>query len=319
MKIDFEFLPIKTSTPLILAVSGGPDSMGLLHVFFESGFKTIIVAHLDHQIRPESRDDAQLVKKTAEKYGYTFELKTLPIKKMSVSSKANLEAVGREQRYKFFRELKKKYKAPFIVTAHHADDQVETVLLNMIRGCGLEGLIGMSVVDGDLLRPLLPFSKLEIEQYCKGKKMKFVRESTNKDLNYRRNFLRLKVIPLFKKLNPNFLGTMENNLRIWSSAAGYFQQKAKNSLEEIRIKTHQYDLKKFLKLDEVLQAFVLRLLFEETHGHKKNLTQDHLEQVLKILRTNVSGKKKEFGSGKVLVKQKTYFEIKISRDIDKIQ
>jgi tRNA(Ile)-lysidine synthase len=79
MKIDFEFLPIKTSTPLILAVSGGPDSMGLLHVFFESGFKTIIVAHLDHQIRPESRDDAQLVKKTAEKYGYTFELKTLPI------------------------------------------------------------------------------------------------------------------------------------------------------------------------------------------------------------------------------------------------
>jgi tRNA(Ile)-lysidine synthase len=167
----------------------------------------------------------------------------------------------------------------------------------------------MSVVDGDLLRPLLPFSKLEIEQYCKGKKMKFVRESTNKDLSYRRNFLRLKVIPLFKKLNPNFLGTMQNNLLIWSSAALYFQKEAKKALENIRIKSNRYDLQQFLMLDEVLQAFVLRLIFEEVHGHKKNLTQDHLEQVLKILRTNVSGKKKEFGSGKVLVKQKTYFEI----------
>jgi len=309
MKFDYHHLDINLSTPLVVAVSGGPDSMCLLHVFKEQGFKKVVVAHLDHQIRPNSHKDAELVKKTAADYGYDFELMQVQIKKLAGQSNENLEAVGREERYKFFRELKKKYKAEYIVTAHHADDQVETVLLNMLRGAGLEGLAGMKIIEGDLWRPLLSYSKQELEVYCKKKKLKFIRESTNRDLEYRRNFLRLKVIPLFKKLNPNFLGTMENNIRIWNSAAEYLQRESEKTVESLRLKQHRYDLKKFLHLDEVLQGVVIRRIFEEVHGHKKNLQQSHLEQVLKILRTNVSGKKKEFGAGKMLMKQKTFFEI----------
>src|SRR5690606_28106837 len=289
MKLEYQHLQINFDTPIILAVSGGPDSMGLLHLFFEAGFKKTVVAHLDHQIRKDSHRDSELVENAAKKYRYIFELKKLPIKK--IAGKENLEAVGREQRYKFFRELKKKYKAKFIVTAHHADDQIETILLNIVRGCGLEGLAGMSVMDGDLWRPLLSHSKQELETYCKKKKLKFLRESTNRDLEYRRNFLRLKVIPLLKKLNPNFLGTMESNLRIWSSTADYLQREAEKTMKDLRLKSHRYDVKKFLSLDEVLQGMIIRCVFEEVHGNKKNFQQSHLEQVLKLLRTNISGKK----------------------------
>lgn len=309
MQLDYQSHQIHLTTPLVVAVSGGPDSLGLLHLFKEKGFKHIIVAHLDHQIREDSWRDAELVRKTAAFYNFTFELKQVPIKKSVGKSKENLEAAGRDERYAFFRQLKKKYKAKYIVTAHHADDQVETVLLNILRGTGLDGLGGMKTVEGDLWRPLLNCSKKDLETYCKKHRLKFVRESTNNDLAYRRNFLRMKVVPLFKKLNPNFLRTMENNIRIWNSAAEYLQRESEKTLKSLRLKQHRYDLKKFLHLDEALQGFVIRGIFEEVHGHKKNLQQSHLDQILKILRTNVSGKKKEFGAGKMLMKQKTFFEI----------
>ncbi|MGE3278225.1 MAG: tRNA lysidine(34) synthetase TilS [Candidatus Altimarinota bacterium] len=309
MDISFSHLGISLGDPLIVAVSGGADSVALLHSLAKSGFKKLVVAHVDHQLRSESSADAEFVHSLAENCGFDFELTVVPVRELANEQKKNEEEMGREERYAFFRQLAARYKARFIVTAHHADDQVETVLLNMIRGAGLEGLAGMKVIDGDLWRPFLSHSKQELTAYCKKMKLKFVLESTNRDLEYRRNFLRRKVIPLFKKLNPNFLGTMENNVRIWSSAADYLQQEAEKTLKTLRIKHHRYDLKKFLNLDEVLQGVVVRLMFEEVHGHKKNLQQSHLDQVLKILRTNVSGKKKEFGAGKVLVRQKTFFEI----------
>jgi len=198
-----------------MAVSGGPDSVCLLYLLKKSGFKNIIVAHLDHKIRQDSYRDAQLVKEMAEQLAYKFAFQQLDIRAIAEERGENLEAFGRQARYAFFRELKEKNKAEYIVTAHHSGDQVETILLNIIRGCGLEGLAGMRELDHDLWRPLLSYSKKELFRFCGEQQLRFVNEATNLDPRYSRNYLRLKVIPLLQKLNPKLLETFKGNNHFW--------------------------------------------------------------------------------------------------------
>lgn len=307
--LDLKNNGIKKTDKVVVAVSGGPDSMALLHLLHQSGFKKLLVAHVDHCIRPESYRDVQLVHSTADKMGYEFFLHKVNVPKLALQNSENLEAVGRAVRYTFFDVVKEEHDAKYIATAHHADDQVETVLMNILRGCGLDGLGGMRVLDEDLWRPLLNTSKEDLYHYCREHHVSFVRESTNDDLRYRRNFLRHKVIPQLKKLNPSLLGTMQNNVRMWQQAADELRQRAQEFLQSSREKNYRYALGPFLKLNELEQSVVLRELHDEVHGHKQDLVQDHLEQVLKVLRTNVSGKKKEFGPGKMLKRHREFFEV----------
>ncbi|MDP3976149.1 MAG: hypothetical protein Q8P95_04510, partial [bacterium] len=118
------------------------------------------------------------------------------------------------------------------------------------------------------------------------------------------------VIPKLKELNPNLLETFANNARLCRMAAEFFTQRANEFLSHQTISPGRYDLKSFLTLSEKEQSFVLRQIFEDVHGHKRNLIQEHLEQVLGVLRTNASGKQKEFGPGKVLVREREWFEVK---------
>ncbi|MDP2691299.1 MAG: tRNA lysidine(34) synthetase TilS [bacterium] len=310
MTIAFDQLGLNLNDVLIVAVSGGPDSVALLHLLKQTGFEQIIVAHLDHKIRQSSYQDAQLVMGLAMRLNYQIVMKQVDIRKLAEKEQENLESIGRRERYAFFRELKEKHHARFIITAHHADDQIETVLMNLIRGCGLEGLGGMQEVEGDIWRPLLRMSKEELLGYCQEHRLSFLQDESNQDEQYRRNFLRKKVVPHLKALNPNLLGTMRNNIRVWQQAAEYFQKRAELFLEEGQERPPRYDVKRFLKLDDFEQQNVLRALFEQVHGHKQNLILEHVDQVLKVLRSNVSGKRKEFGPGKVLVREKGFFEVR---------
>lgn len=305
-------LDLKKTTRLIVAVSGGADSVALLHHLHQQGFGRITVAHLDHQLRKSSATEAKMVGRMAKQLGYAFELRKCSIGSLAKKRKENLEAVGRDERYRFFRELKKTSKAKYIVTAHHADDQLETVLFNIVRGCGLDGLAGMQVLDGDLWRPFLKVSKEDLLQYCQHHRLPFVHDESNDDLQISRNILRKKVIPQLKKMNPQLLQTMDLNTQLWAKTRDYFFERAEDFLLAARQKPHRYDLKAFLSLPSYEQQITLRTLFEQIHGHKKNLQQSHLEQLLKVLRAPVSGKKKEFGRGKVLVRQKSFFVIQNS-------
>lgn len=301
---------LKKSTRLIVAVSGGSDSVALLQLLHQQGFEDVIVAHLDHQLRKRSAAEAKMVGQMAKRLGYTFELRKRPIMALAKKRKENLEAVGRDERYLFFRDLKKKHRAKCIVTAHHADDQLETVLFNIVRGCGLDGLAGMQVQDEDLWRPLLKVSKKDLLKYCKNHQLPFVRDESNDDLHMSRNVLRKKVIPQLKKVNPQLLQTMSLNTQLWTKTRDYFLQRAEAFLLASRQQSRRYDLKAFLSLPSYEQQVTLRTLFEQVHGHKNNLQQSHLDQLLKILRSPVSGKKKEFGNGKMLLRQRAFFEIR---------
>ncbi|MDF2379024.1 MAG: tRNA lysidine(34) synthetase TilS [Candidatus Gracilibacteria bacterium] len=306
MNLSYEHLDLSPTKPLIIAVSGGADSVALIHMMEKLKFECV-VAHVNHQLRDMSTDDAQFVEKLADDYGMTFELKTVDIQ--ALADGENLEAIGRQERYKFFRELVEKYQAQAIVTAHHADDQVETVLMNMVRGCGLDGLAGMSEYGRGLWRPLLSVGKDELLKYCEDQGLSFREDESNQDERFRRNYLRKQVVPSLKELNPNLLETMGNNISLWREASQMLLSQAILFIQEHQTGLYEFSLAPFLALDEALQALVLREIYADAHGTKKDLEQAHLDQVLKVIRTNVSGKQKEFGNAKMLIRNRESFRI----------
>lgn len=200
----------------IVAVSGGVDSVVLLHKLVskisESNKSSIsnlqspvyIVAHFDHGIREDSADDAKFVAEIAKKYNLEFELG------IGNLGKDTSEATARDARYKFLREVKTKYNAEKIITAHHQDDLLETMIINIIRGTGPRGLSPMNN-QPDILRPLINRRKIELIEYANENNLKWREDSTNNDEKYLRNYVRNNIMP---KMNPatNKLLEINNNI-----------------------------------------------------------------------------------------------------------
>ncbi len=169
----------------VVAVSGGVDSMVLLDMLVREGSHELVVAHFDHGIRVDSHKDAQLVQKVAEKYGLPFE------KRREVLGKNASEALARERRYAFLRSVAARHQAK-IITAHHLDDVVETVAINITRGTGWRGL---AVMDTDIVRPLVDIEKNDLIAYAHRKALQWREDSTNNSDVYLRNALRRKIGP----------------------------------------------------------------------------------------------------------------------------
>jgi len=186
-----------TNQKYVLAVSGGVDSVVLLDMFVKNRFlisqslfpdPQIIVAHFDHGIRDDSHKDAEFVESLAKKYGLTF------ISKREELGKNASEEKARDQRYAFLRSVAKKHDAE-LVTAHHADDVIESVAINLLRGTGWRGL---AVLDSDVIRPLTEMNKSEILAYAKKHKLKWREDYTNETDDYLRNRMRRKLASLDK-------------------------------------------------------------------------------------------------------------------------
>lgn len=224
-------LQFSTSAPapgkrkkLIVAVSGGADSVALLHLLVESGYRNLVVAHFNHRLRGKaSNGDALFVEKLAIKLKLPFEIGEGDVRKLSSSRKCSLETVAREARYAFLAATARKHRSRKVALAHHADDQVETCLFNFLRGSGIAGLSGMKhrstrSVNGvklELLRPLLGITKVELLGYLKDKKVRFREDATNAIADATRNKLRLKVLPLIEELlGPSFKGSIVRNARL---------------------------------------------------------------------------------------------------------
>lgn len=194
---------------LIVGVSGGADSIALLHFLkkicrenYENKIK-LIAAHVNHGLRKEEADrDEKFVRKVCEKWGIELFVKKENVEKLAKEMGIGLEECGREVRYSYFNELCKNENFR-IATAHTLSDNIETVLFNLTRGCGLNGLCGIPYVRGKIIRPFIEVSRSEIEEYCKENNLDFVTDSTNLKCDYTRNKLRLKVIPLLKEISGN--------------------------------------------------------------------------------------------------------------------
>jgi len=194
---------LNPSSTVVVGVSGGMDSMALLDILTLLSYRCI-AAHCNFHLRGEESDrDAEFVKNWCKNVDIEFTSVDFDTLAYARDKKISIEMAARELRYQWFEIVRQKYEAEVIAVAHHRDDAIETVLLNLLRGTGIKGLTGISPKKGNIVRPLLCVSRNEIEQYLNERNIPFVTDSTNYDDTITRNYLRLNVIPMLEKLNPS--------------------------------------------------------------------------------------------------------------------
>jgi len=301
-KVQKNLKEIIGKNTLILGVSGGPDSVFLLKMLQAIDAK-IHVAHINHKLRSKDSDlDEEFVKNLDP----NFSIKKLDIKKLSKERKTGIEETGRKVRYDFFKELAKKKKTKFIITAHHADDNLETILLNLSRGATLKGLSGMQEIEKIsnnlfLFRPLLFISKNEIIDYLKFKKIKYRTDKSNKNPIYKRNHIRLKIIPELKKINPNIIKTVAKNAKNIKTLDEELENKAVNWLKK-NCKSNKLDAKKFREENTSIQKYILMQCHQNIIGNTQNIESIHLEECLNLINKNIGNKTKRLGKIKISIK-----------------
>ncbi len=196
---------------VLVGLSGGADSMVLLHILQSLGY-SCIAAHCNFHLRMEESDrDEKFVRNYCLAHNinlYSIDFDTIEYAK---SNKISIEMAARKLRYEWFEEIRKKTASNAIAIAHHADDNAETLLLNLVRGTGIRGLTGISAKNGWVVRPLLRVRRSEIENYASEQQIDFVTDSTNHENEYQRNKLRNQVIPLLSEINPSVVQTLNDN------------------------------------------------------------------------------------------------------------
>jgi tRNA(Ile)-lysidine synthase len=195
-----------------IAVSGGIDSMVLVNLCHQLKLD-FAVAHCNFQLRgDESDQDEHFVKLQTEIVKIPIFIQKFDTKSFAKQQKLSIQLVARKLRYEWFNTLLLNNDFDYILTAHHLDDSLETVLINFTRGTGLEGLTGIPKHNGNIVRPLLPFSRNEIEDFAIANSIEWREDSSNKSDNYLRNKLRHKIIPVLKELNSSLLDSFENTI-----------------------------------------------------------------------------------------------------------
>jgi len=200
-----------SKSKLLVAVSGGVDSMVLLDILHQLKYP-IVVAHCNFKLRNEASDNDELfVKETAEKLNLPLFNTDFDTASYAKTHGISTQMAARDLRYTWFEKIRKEQGCELIVTAHHQDDNLETILLNLIKGTALKGLSGISPKNGKIVRPLLPFTKNEILKYAETHKLKWREDTSNASNKYERNKIRLEVIPTLKEMNPKLLENLSKN------------------------------------------------------------------------------------------------------------
>ena len=285
---------------VLVAVSGGPDSVALLHLLYDLREELELrleVAHLQHGIRgAEAQEDARFVAELAEKLGLPFHLKEVNLRQIkSAAGKGNLEALARAERYRFFADVARERNLGKIATGHTQDDQAETVLMWLLRGSGMKGLGGMPPthqLDGTniesascavVIRPLLGVSRAEIEEYLNEKQLTFRLDRSNQDLSFLRNWIRLKLIPQLKeKMDRNLPSRLAQQAELIRQEDDLLDALAHAAINEIRT-AEGMNRGSLLKHSKAMQRRLLRLWIEATRGHLRGLDFQHVEALLDLI------------------------------------
>ena len=238
---------------LLVAISGGLDSVVLTHLCCKSGLN-IALAHCNFNLRGDESDaDEDFVLQLAENLDLEVFIESFDTMAYADEYKQSIQMAARELRYHWFQELSEQLNFDYILTAHHADDNLETFLINLSRGTGLDGLTGIPEINGNIVRPLLPFSRQDIEVYAKDKKLKWREDSSNVSTKYMRNKLRHDVIPILKSINPNLLQNFQTTLNNLNDTADIVEERVnavlKRSIESIDNTEIKFKISEFKKLN----------------------------------------------------------------------
>ncbi len=222
----------------IIAVSGGADSITLLHAFKYLNLR-IHALHCNFNLRgKESNMDEQFVKRFCETYGIPMSVKRFDTQEYAKKKGISIEMAARELRYDWFEEMRQKKKMDYIVVGHHANDLAETLFINICRGTGIKGLTGIRPVKDRILRPLLSRSREEIIAYIEQNQLGYRTDSTNNSLDYVRNKIRHMIIPVCKDINPSFLNTVRENCNTLKEVEQIYRYGIDRLKEEVTYKRH---------------------------------------------------------------------------------
>jgi tRNA(Ile)-lysidine synthase len=317
--MDFNRQLFSPSDDLLVAFSGGVDSLACLHYLLTIHETSKIFAfHLNHSIRKEADSDEQFCKNFCLSNNISFFSKKIDVKKVSIKQKKSLEETGRDIRYKELINLAKKIhkemslkKIPKIITAHHLDDQVETILMKFFQGTsGLRIGINEKIIirKVEIVRPLLAENKTGIIEYCKNNNLLHVEDVSNNENHFLRNKIRNTIIPIIKEsINPNITETLKKYKKL-SNETSFFIDRELSKAELLIKNKNIYSLNKFLKTDTFLQK---ELIKKELKNKDINLSFGLIEEILQQLfskKPNISYKISKTCS---LIKEydKFYFEL----------
>ena len=209
---------------LLLAISGGPDSVSLFFILKELGYQ-IEIAHCNFNLRgKESDKEEYFVNELAKRYDVTIHVKSFETQEYANKNKISIQMASRELRYKWFEQLLEKNNLDYVVTAHHRDDNIETFLINLIRGTGISGLSGIKVKNKNIIRPFIEISSEEIIQYLDKNNIIYCKDSSNSNLKYLRNKVRHSLIPMLKEINPSIQKTITDEISILNGVNKIFQK-----------------------------------------------------------------------------------------------
>ncbi len=254
-----KMFPLIQPELFLLAVSGGRDSMVMAHLFLKNNIK-FAMAHCNFHLRGDSSNhDMQFVQKWAQENEIQLFVKEFDTYELLERSNLSLEMLARELRYNWFETLKADY--PFIATAHHAQDNVETVFLNLARGTGYKGLNGIAAVREGYIRPLLQFSSDEIHQYVLENHIVYCVDASNYETVFYRNKIRNVILPLFKELNPQFLNVMQRNIEIFNEQYQLYEALVR---EKQALFLTQKSESWYIDIEQLLQTGVAEPLLNET-------------------------------------------------------
>lgn len=300
---------IENGDKILLGVSGGPDSLAMLNILNELKLKMkfdIVVAHVNHGLRENAKIDEEFVQEFCNKIGVKCFVLHAQVKEIAEKEKRGLEETGRDVRYKFFNEISKQTYSNKIAIAHNKNDNVETVIMNIIRGSGLSGLKGIEPKSGIYIRPLIDCQRDLIEKYCMEENLNPRHDESN-DVNiYTRNKIRNVAIPYIKQeLNPNIIETITRLSLIAKDDINYLdiqtEKVYKNICIEEKISTEDVynvekeakiilDLKVFNKQDKVIQKRVILYAINKLFGNTKGIERIHIEDIIRLCNNNIGNK-----------------------------
>lgn len=304
---------LKDGDKIVLGLSGGPDSMCLLNLLFslKKDIK-IICAHINHNIRNESKKELEFVTKYCNDLGVMIESITFEKKSKLIDYN---EQELREKRYQYFEKIINKHNADYLMTAHHGDDLIETILMRLTRGSNLKGYCGIQIETQKekykIIRPLIFTTKANIEEYNKEHNIPFVTDKTNNEDKYTRNRYRHNVLPFLKNENPN---VHLKYLKFSRELSKYYQYVDKEINKEIneRYKNDYLDIEKYSELDELIQIKIIEYILDKNYEKNLYLVSDkHVNLILDVItnpKPNI-----EINLPDNLRISKSYNKVKISR------
>lgn len=308
---------IKSGDTIVVGVSGGPDSICLLNVLknLQNELKiNIVVAHINHMIRKEADSETEFVQDFCKQRDIKCFVKKADVLQIAKEKKLGTEEVGRKIRYDFFEEVKNLVGGNKIATAHNANDNAETVLMNFLRGSGSTGLKGIEPIrDNKLIRPIIECTRQEIEQYCNEKGLNPKYDKTNQESIYTRNKIRNMLIPYIQEnFNPNIIETINRMSHLIAADEMYFKSIVKQSYKETFISRTEkeiiLDLKKFNVLEKVIKSRLIIYTINELLGTTNGIEKIHIEDVIKLCKNNIGNKYLTPNKNiKIMIKNKKIF------------